>query len=134
LWARFCRALDRPDWENDPRFNTNTARVRNRAELKHEIEQCFVGRTVVELGRQLELHGVPWGRVRDARAAIEHPQVAARHLLVRQTHATLGSIQALAPVVKLSRTPLAPQLPPPLLGEHTAEIVPTFTHGQYMVR
>jgi crotonobetainyl-CoA:carnitine CoA-transferase CaiB-like acyl-CoA transferase len=57
------------------------------------------------------------------RQAVEHPQVEPRELVARQTHPAIGAIETLGPVVKLSRTPAAVTLPPPVLGEHTAEIL-----------
>jgi formyl-CoA transferase/CoA:oxalate CoA-transferase len=57
------------------------------------------------------------------RQAIEHPQVAARGLLARQTHPASGAIETLGPVIKLSRTPAELRLAPPALGEHTEEVL-----------
>jgi crotonobetainyl-CoA:carnitine CoA-transferase CaiB-like acyl-CoA transferase len=123
LWERFCTAIDRPDLHDDPRFRTNTDRVAHRAVLKREIEAVFQHFTVDELTARLRSANVPCGRVRSLREAIEHPQVAARDLLVTQTHAALGTVWTLAPVVKLSRTPADPSVPPPGLGEHTAAVL-----------
>jgi crotonobetainyl-CoA:carnitine CoA-transferase CaiB-like acyl-CoA transferase len=75
------------------------------------------------LTTRLQAANVPCGRVRSLREAIEHPQVAARDILLTQTHAALGTVQTLAPVVKLSRTPADPSVPPPGLGEHTAGVL-----------
>ena len=57
------------------------------------------------------------------REALAHPQVAARNTLVSQADARGSLVQTLGPVAKLSRTPAMPSLPPPALGEHTAEIL-----------
>jgi crotonobetainyl-CoA:carnitine CoA-transferase CaiB-like acyl-CoA transferase len=121
LWIRFCEAIGRADLRDDPRFTTNADRVRHRDELKVAIERVFADMTVDEITRALEPHNVPCGRVRNMREAIEHPQVQARDTLVTQTHPQIGVVQTLGPVAKLSRTPADPRLPPPLLGEHTAE-------------
>jgi crotonobetainyl-CoA:carnitine CoA-transferase CaiB-like acyl-CoA transferase len=123
LWVRFCDAIGRPDLCGDPRFSTNTLRVANRAALKHAIEAVFEQFTVAELTERLQAKNVPCGRVRSIGEAIEHPQVAARNILIAQQHAAMGTIETLAPVVRLSRTPADVRLPPPALGEHTAEIL-----------
>ena len=123
LWLRFCEALDRPDLVSDPRYTSNAERVRHRQELKTDLERLFADMTVAEIGARLQPKQVPYGRVRDTRQAVEHPQVAARDGLITQTHPTLGEITTLGPVVKLSRTPAAPALPPPMLGEQTDEIL-----------
>ena len=123
LWHRFCEAIERPDLREDRRFATNTERVSNREQLKQEIEGVFGRFTVDELIGRLERHNVPCGRVRNVREALAHPQVAARNTLVSQTDARGSLVQTLGPVAKLSRTPAVPSLPPPSLGEHTAEIL-----------
>jgi crotonobetainyl-CoA:carnitine CoA-transferase CaiB-like acyl-CoA transferase len=123
LWDRFCDAIERPELRDDSRFGSNADRMANRAALKRELEQQFARWTVDELAGRLERRSVPCGRVRSMRAAIEHPQVAARDLLVRQFHPAVGDVVTLGPVVKLSRTPAEIRLPPPALGEHTAELL-----------
>jgi crotonobetainyl-CoA:carnitine CoA-transferase CaiB-like acyl-CoA transferase len=123
LWVRFCDAIERQDLRDDPRFKTNTERVANRAALKRALEETFQRFTVEELGRRLQAQNVPFGRVRSMREAIAHPQVAARGILLEQHRADIGTVETLAPVVRLSRTPADVQLPPPALGEHTAEIL-----------
>jgi crotonobetainyl-CoA:carnitine CoA-transferase CaiB-like acyl-CoA transferase len=123
LWARFCDVIERPELRDDPRFRTNTDRVAHRGVLKQTIEDIFQRFTVEELGRRLEAQNVPYGRVRSMREAIEHPQVAARGLVVVQHHPAVGKVETLAPVVKLSRTPAEVRLPPPALGEHTKDVL-----------
>jgi crotonobetainyl-CoA:carnitine CoA-transferase CaiB-like acyl-CoA transferase len=123
LWARFCEAVGRIDLQDDARFATNTDRVAHREVLKREIETTFQQFTIEELMERLHARDVPCGRVRSMRQAIEHPQVAARQLLISQAHTALGTVQTLGPVVKLSRTPAVMRLPPPALGEHTEEVL-----------
>jgi crotonobetainyl-CoA:carnitine CoA-transferase CaiB-like acyl-CoA transferase len=123
LWGRFCDAIERPALRDDPRFTTNTDRVTNRQALKHEIEDAFQHFTVAELSRRFEAKNVPCGRVRSIGEAIAHPQVAARDILIELQHPRGGAVEALAPVVRLSRTPADVRLPAPALGEHTAEVL-----------
>jgi crotonobetainyl-CoA:carnitine CoA-transferase CaiB-like acyl-CoA transferase len=123
LWVRFCDAIGRPELRDDPRFKTNTERVAHRAALKQTLEETFQRFTVEELGQRLQAQNVPFGRVRSMREAIAHPQVAARDILLRQERADIGTIETLAPVIRLSRTPADVRLPPPALGEHTDEIL-----------
>jgi len=123
LWGRFCEAIERPELRDDPRFRTNTLRAANRAALKQAIEAVFAGLTVQELTERFRQRNVPCGRVRSIGEAIAHPQVAARGVLLAQEHPELGTIENLAPVVRLSRTPAEVRLPPPVLGEHTAAVL-----------
>jgi crotonobetainyl-CoA:carnitine CoA-transferase CaiB-like acyl-CoA transferase len=123
LWARFCDAIERPDLVDDPRFRTNTDRVTHRRALKEEVESTFARFTVEELTARFAERSVPCGRVRSIREALAHPQVAARDTILTQQRRDLGRVDTLAHVVKLSRTPAHPTLPPPMLGEHTQEVV-----------
>jgi crotonobetainyl-CoA:carnitine CoA-transferase CaiB-like acyl-CoA transferase len=123
LWIRFCEAMERPDWRDDPRFSTNTDRVANRDALKEAIEAMFERFTVEELTGRFQAKNVPCGRVRSIAEALEHPQVGPRDILLTQQHSQIGAIETLAPVVRLSRTPADVKLPPPALGEHTREIL-----------
>ena len=95
----------------------------NREALKQAIEAVFQGLTVQELTERFHAKQVPCGRVRSISEAMAHPQVAARDVLVVQKHPQVGTIETLAPVVRLSRTPAELRLPPPALGEHTAEVL-----------
>jgi crotonobetainyl-CoA:carnitine CoA-transferase CaiB-like acyl-CoA transferase len=123
LWGRFCDAIERPDLRDDPRFATNTHRVANRDALKHAIEDVFQRFTVEELTARFEARNVPCGRVRSISEALEHPQAVARGVVVAQQHSHLGTVETLAPVVRLSRTPAEVRLPPPTLGEHTVDVL-----------
>ena len=123
LWIRFCDAMAKPEWRDDPRFTTNTERVANRDALKALIEAAFADVTVEELTARFQAKNVPCGRVRSISEALEHPQVGPRHILLEQQHPRIGAIETLAPVVRLSRTPAAVTLPPPSLGEHTQEVL-----------
>jgi crotonobetainyl-CoA:carnitine CoA-transferase CaiB-like acyl-CoA transferase len=123
LWVRFCEAIGRPELRDDPRFATNTLRVSHRQELKQAIEAVFQQFTVAELAERFQAKNVPCGRVRSIGEAIDHPQVDARDIVLAQEHPEMGRIETLAPVVRLSRTPAEVRLPPPALGEHTAEVL-----------
>jgi formyl-CoA transferase len=123
LWIRFCAAMERPDWRDDPRFKTNTDRVASRDALKQAIEAAFEHFTVEELTARFQAHNVPCGRVRSIGEALGHPQVRPREIVVTQHHPEIGSIETLAPVVRLSRTPAEIKLAPPALGEHTEDVL-----------
>jgi crotonobetainyl-CoA:carnitine CoA-transferase CaiB-like acyl-CoA transferase len=125
LWVRFCEAIGRNDLRDDPRFRTNADRMAHRDELKAALEREFASVTAEQLAEKLQAHQVPYGRVRDTRQAVEHPQVEPRQMLLTQHHPTVGTVQTLGPVVKLSRTPAEPKLPPPTLGEQTDDVLRT---------
>jgi crotonobetainyl-CoA:carnitine CoA-transferase CaiB-like acyl-CoA transferase len=128
LWIQFCDALGRGDLCDDPRFRTNTDRLKNRDELRATLQALFDTMSADELIDRLEAHNVPCGRVRSVKEALADPQVAAREMLVELESPT-GPVQNLGNPVKLSRTPCLIRRPPPRLGEHTAEVVSQLNRG-----
>jgi crotonobetainyl-CoA:carnitine CoA-transferase CaiB-like acyl-CoA transferase len=129
LWAQFCDALGRRDLRDDPRFQTNAARLANRDELKRTLQTVFDTLRVDELIQRLEAHNVPCGRVRTVKDALEDPQVAARDMLPELEYPAVGRIKVLGNPIKLSRTPAVIRRPPPRLGEHTEEVVARLNTG-----
>jgi crotonobetainyl-CoA:carnitine CoA-transferase CaiB-like acyl-CoA transferase len=125
LWTQLCAAIDAEHLVSDPRFLTNADRLRNRAELKTELEAIFQRLPLDELIGRLEAHNVPCGRVRSVDEAIKDPQLLAREMVIAIEHPELGTIKNLGNPIKLSRTPHVRKLPPPRLGEHTDEVLKT---------
>jgi crotonobetainyl-CoA:carnitine CoA-transferase CaiB-like acyl-CoA transferase len=123
LWEQFCKALDRPDLCDDPRFRTNTTRLAHRDELRATIQAIFDTMPVDELIQRLEAHNVPCGTPRSVKGALEDPQVVARDMLVELEYPALGTIKVLGNPIKLSRTPHVIRRAPPALGEHTEEVL-----------
>ena len=123
LWLQFCRAIERPDLPDDPRFATNTARLANRAALVEIIETQIAPWTVDDFLRRLEAQGVPCGRVRSIDQALADPQVAARNMLLTMSHQAVGTFQMIGNPMTLSSAPPTYRLPPPALGEHSTSIL-----------
>ena len=121
LWSRFCAAVGAEALEYDPRFATNTDRLRHRPELNVRIGDLFRDRPVDWLVDRLSSAGVPCGRVRTIEQVIADPQLAARGMFV---DLDLGDVSVRVPgnPVKLSSAHPMPSAPPPRLGEHTDEI------------
>jgi crotonobetainyl-CoA:carnitine CoA-transferase CaiB-like acyl-CoA transferase len=123
LWKQLCEAIGAPSLPDDPRFKTNTDRVRNRGELKAEIERAFGSRTVDELVTLLNAASVPCGRVRTVSQALEDPQVEPRQMLLGFDDPELNGFRVLGNPIKLSANGARPTRRPPRLGEHTREIL-----------
>jgi crotonobetainyl-CoA:carnitine CoA-transferase CaiB-like acyl-CoA transferase len=124
LWKQLCGAVGVPHLIEDPRFRTNTDRVRNRPALKVDLERAFSAFTLDALVARLDEHGVPCGRVRTVAEALADPQVEARQMLIPfPDEAELGSFRVLGNPIKLSDSPADLSRRPPRLGEHTAEIL-----------
>jgi formyl-CoA transferase len=124
LWKQLCTAVGVPHLIEDPRFATNTDRVRNRAALKAELEQAFASYTVEGLAHRLEEASVPCGRVRTVAQALEDPQIAPRQMLLGFDDPELANFRVVGNPIKLSNHPHSgPARRAPRIGEHTDEIL-----------
>ena len=122
-FARLCQALEREDLARDPRFATNEARVGNREELTELLDALFVQRSMSDWSERLARAGVPCGPVNDISQAFDDPQVIHRGLRVQLEHPLAGLMDTVANPVRLSASAASYTLPPPLLGEHTDEVL-----------
>jgi glutaryl-CoA transferase len=125
LWTRFCAAVGAGALEHDPRFATNSDRLRHRAELKEAIVERFRDQSVDSLIERLSAAGVPCGRVRTIEDVLRDPQLAARDMWV-DLPAGADAVRVPGNPIKLSGVPHPPRNPPPALGEHTDEIARAF--------
>jgi len=126
LWAAFCRALDRPDLEKHPDYDSNAARIRNRNTLEPLLASIFAQRPIAEWLSRLQAAGIPCSLVRDFREVADHPQCEVREMFPALDHATAGPHRVTGTPVKLSETPGCPTIPAPLLGEHTRSVLRQF--------
>ena len=108
---------------DDPRFATNSARVAHRGELIPLIRQATVFKTTAEWIGALEQAGVPCGPINDLAQVFADPQVQARGLRFELPHALAGSVPQVASPIRLSATPIQHRNAPPLLGEHTEQVL-----------
>ena len=123
LWERFARAIGRVDLAGDPRWKRNADRVAGRDALEAELGKTLSARTRAEWLRAISEGGVPCGPVRDIGELANNPQIAHRDMVVEMAHPTVGTLKVMGVPVKLSATPGAAAAPPPLLGEHTGEVL-----------
>ncbi|MDH4569873.1 CoA transferase [Pseudomonas sp. BN414] len=122
-FRKFCEVAGHREWADDPRFSSNKARVAHRAELIPMIRQATVFKTTAEWVSALEEVGVPCGPINDLAAVFSDPQVLARGLRVELEHPLAGVVPQVASPLRLSDTPVEYRMPPPLLGEHTQEVL-----------
>ena len=122
-WPRLCHALGLDHLVADPRFATNDARVRNRAELRPLLANRFVTAVAADWLAALDAADVPAGPVNDVIAAFDQPQALARAMSPTLDHPVLGPIRQIGLPYNLERTPAELRTAPPLLGEHTEEIL-----------
>ncbi|MFP3850938.1 CaiB/BaiF CoA transferase family protein [Pseudomonas sp. W5-01] len=122
-FRKFAEVAGQPQWAVDPRFATNKQRVAHRAELIPLIRQATVFKTTAEWVMALEGAGVPCGPINDVAQVFADPQVQFRGLQVHLPHALGGTVPQVASPIRLSATPVEYRRAPPLLGEHTWEVL-----------
>jgi crotonobetainyl-CoA:carnitine CoA-transferase CaiB-like acyl-CoA transferase len=123
LYRKFCEAAGRPELADDPRFATNGKRVENRAEMARLLAQVFAQRTTREWVELLDAAGVPNGPINDVAQVFREPQVEARGVKIELEHPLAGRMPLVASPMRFSGTPLEYGLAPPVLGQHTDEVL-----------
>jgi crotonobetainyl-CoA:carnitine CoA-transferase CaiB-like acyl-CoA transferase len=122
-WLRFCEALGMPDLAADRRFATNGDRVVNRTELRPIITGRLAERGTAEWAAALDAAEVPYGPIADVTAAFASPEAAALGMTVEVEHPSLGVLRQAGIPIRFETTPGAVRTAPPLLGEHSDEIL-----------
>ena len=122
-WERFCRAIGEPELATDERYLTNQQRVDARPEITEYLQRIFITRTSAEWEESFNQHRALFGPVHTFSQILNHPQVRKAGLVQSVEHATLGEIPQLGPVISLHDTPGAISGPPPVLGQHSKEIL-----------
>lgn len=123
LWRSFCPLLGLEEMKDDPRYATNAARAANRETMIARLQDVFLRRTYAEWAEILVAAGIPVGAINTIDKVVDHPQVAARGILVESEHPVAGTVRMVGPRVKFSETPGAIRRPAPLLDQHTDEVL-----------
>ena len=118
-----CRVIGKSELVSDPRFAKNSARVENRDELIALLKPIFATRSASEWLNSLEQIEIPCGPINNLEQAFSMPQVKEREMLVTMKHPTIGDLPLVGSPLKMSETPVEYRLPPPLMGEHTEEVL-----------
>jgi crotonobetainyl-CoA:carnitine CoA-transferase CaiB-like acyl-CoA transferase len=122
-FARFCDVLERPDIAGDERFKSNAGRIRNNAILMPLLADILSTRDRDHWVRGCERAGVPCGPINTIPEAFADAQVRHRGMLIEIAHAVAGSVPQVASPMRFRNAPLSHDRPPPLLGEHSEEIL-----------
>ena len=123
LWKRFCAAIDRIELVDDPRFQNNADRVRNRDQLEPILDELFLQMDADEWLEKLRAERIPCGAVNSLPDLLEDAHFLARNGLVEMEHPTVGAFQMLSNPIHFSETPPVYERHPPLMGEHNEEIL-----------
>ena len=122
-FAKFCEVAGRPDLAQDERFARNQNRVRHRDVLVPLLEAIMKTRSKADWLAALEAAKVPGGPINNLAEVFADPQVQERGMVQTWQHPLADAVDLVASPLKLSATPVRSDLPPPLLGEHTAEVL-----------
>jgi crotonobetainyl-CoA:carnitine CoA-transferase CaiB-like acyl-CoA transferase len=123
LWKRFVKLMGIENSAgSDARFQTNALRTKNRDALIPELQKLFAARTSAEwlAGLAAEIPAAPINTVEEA---VNDAQTRSRGLIVQLEHPALGMVRSIANPIRFSQTPVSYRMPPPVLGEHTGEIL-----------
>ena len=123
IWRRFCGAIGKGELAEDARFARNLDRVENREELVAILAEIFLRRRTDEWIGDLNKASVPCAPVQTIDQVFNAPQVVQRKMLVEVEHPTAGAVRMAGIPVKFSTTPASVRLAPPLLGQHTEEVL-----------
>jgi len=123
LYRKFCEAAGCAELARDERFATNGKRVENRTELTRLLAEVFRKRTKREWLELLEAAGVPNGPINDVAQVFEEPQVKARGVRLELDHPAAGRLPMVTSPMRFSETQLEYHRAPPLLGQHTDEVL-----------
>ena len=122
-WTALTRALEQPDWLDDPRFRTPALRQKHINERLVMTQEVLLTRPAAEWLERLTAEGVPCAPVLTRSAMIQHPQVQANGIVIETEHAVAGRLRQARPAARFSGTPTSVRRGGPKLGEHTDEIL-----------
>jgi crotonobetainyl-CoA:carnitine CoA-transferase CaiB-like acyl-CoA transferase len=129
-FARFCAVAGNAEWARDPRFSTNEQRVAHRAVLLPLLRQATVARSSADWIGALEAAGVPCGPINRIDEVFADPHVVARGLRMTLPHPQAGEVPLVSNPIRFSGSPVSYRTPPPLLGQHTAEVLAQWLSGE----
>jgi formyl-CoA transferase len=122
VFKRLCQAMGRPELAEDPKYASHSSRGANQAELDEIVADWTRTKTVEELDRLMDEHGIPAGGIYRAPEMLEDPHFAARQAIIETVHPEFGKLRMQNVAPKLSSTPGEVRAPAPELGQHNDEV------------
>ena len=122
-FVRLCELLGKPELAANEKFATNSTRVQNREEIIALLASIFKMASVAEWLEKLDKAEIPCGPINNFEQVFSMPQVKEREMLVQMEHPTIGALPLVGSPLKMSATPVDYRFPPPLMGEHTEDIL-----------
>ncbi len=124
-WRKFCTAVHHREWIDDARFASNADRLAHREEVISLLNELFATRDAADWMALCEEIGIPNGPINNMAQVFANEQVQARRLRQDVPHPTAGAVPLVASPLQIPTNPVTVRYPPPLLGEHTEEILHT---------
>ena len=128
-FARLCEMLGKPEIAMDEKFSTNSGRVQNRTEIIPLLASIFKAASVSEWLAKLDEAEIPCGPIQNFEQVFSMPTVKEREMLVKMEHPTIGEVPLVGSPLKMSDTPVEYRLHPPLMGEHTEDVLRELGYG-----
>jgi formyl-CoA transferase len=122
-WRQFCNNIGKGEWAENKQFKTNAARVKNRQVLIPLLQEEFLQADAAHWLGILGTIGIPCGPINTVDQALNDPQVIAREMVARVQHPSAGEVKMVASPMKIPTAPVEIRYPPPLLGEHSRQIL-----------
>lgn len=123
LWRKFCAVAGLKAIVDDPKFRTNADRVTHRAETLHHVQSAIAARTVEQWNAALTEVGIPCSPINTLAQLLEHPHTRANKTIMQYDHAAAGRLNCVGHPVIFVGEERSAGLPPPMLGQHTDEIL-----------
>ncbi|XP_036934810.1 succinate--hydroxymethylglutarate CoA-transferase isoform X2 [Acanthopagrus latus] len=122
-FVKVCQVLKLVELTDEPKYKTNKLRVQNRKELLHTLSQRFLQEKTADWLRRFEGSGVPVGPINSIQEVFSDPQVKHNRLILEMNHPTAGRIRVPGPAVRFSSFAHGEPMPPPLIGQHTVQVL-----------
>ncbi|HSB12139.1 MAG TPA: CoA transferase, partial [Blastocatellia bacterium] len=129
-WREFCELMGLSNLREDPRFATNADRNQNREQLIPILDELFSSQPAHYWLEKLKETGIPNGPINSIAETLAHPQHRARHFIVELEHPSAGLVRSMGNPVNLAATPVNYRLAPPLLGQHTEQVLEELGYDQ----
>jgi crotonobetainyl-CoA:carnitine CoA-transferase CaiB-like acyl-CoA transferase len=134
LWGKFCDLTDLSRVADDPRFCTNAARVNNRTATVGMVQSVLITRNCEEWTSIFAKAGIPCAPIQSLAQVMEHPHTKSSDMVIEYVHKTYGPLKTIAQPIRFDGHRNQPSSPPPLLGEHSIELLRSSGYSESIIQ